>query len=211
MIRRLKRLHNFLRHLLGVTSYYRYGNVFLGKDVLIEPGVVLYTDEKSLIVVENNVLIESNCKFYATNGSRIYIKSKARILSGTEISTREAGLGGLIEIGHGASIHRDSRIDITGNVYIEDDVKTGERCFIHTHIHNYDKPGSIWDQGIRVGNVKVKKGCWIGTNVQIMPDVVIGEGSIIGAGAVVTENIDPYVIAGGIPAKKIKDRFEVHK
>lgn len=46
---------------------------------------------------------------------------------------------------------------------------------------------------------------WIGANVTILPGVTIGTCSIIGAGSVVTKNVDPYSIYLGIPAKKIRD------
>ncbi len=55
---------------------------------------------------------------------------------------------------------------------------------------------------------------WIGENVVIIDGVTIGTGSIIAAGAVVTKNVEPYSIVGGIPAKLIRFRFEkdlVHK
>ncbi len=47
---------------------------------------------------------------------------------------------------------------------------------------------------------------WIGRNAVIMPGIRIGKGSIVGAGAVVTKNVEPYTIVGGTPAKKIKKR-----
>ncbi|RYE27961.1 MAG: hypothetical protein EOP42_18185, partial [Sphingobacteriaceae bacterium] len=52
---------------------------------------------------------------------------------------------------------------------------------------------------------------WIGYNAYIRAGVTIGNGCIIGAGAVVTKDVAPYTIVGGIPAKKIKDRFEAEK
>jgi len=42
--------------------------------------------------------------------------------------------------------------------------------------------------------------------VTILPGVVIGDGSVIAAGSVVTKSLEPYTIAGGVPAKKIKER-----
>ena len=45
---------------------------------------------------------------------------------------------------------------------------------------------------------------WIGANVTILPGVTVGRCSIIGAGSVVTKNIDPYSIYAGVPAKKIR-------
>lgn len=47
---------------------------------------------------------------------------------------------------------------------------------------------------------------WIGRNVVIMPGVRIGSGSIIGAGSIVTKNVEPFSIMGGVPAKLIKKR-----
>lgn len=49
---------------------------------------------------------------------------------------------------------------------------------------------------------------WIGTNVTILKGVTIGEGSVIAAGAVVTKNVDKYSVWGGIPAKKLHNRFQ---
>lgn len=51
---------------------------------------------------------------------------------------------------------------------------------------------------------------WIGDNVVIMGGITIGDGAIVGAGAVVTRNVEPYSIVGGVPARKIKMRFDAH-
>lgn len=48
---------------------------------------------------------------------------------------------------------------------------------------------------------------WIGTGVLIKAGVKIGDGAIIGAGALVTKDVEPYAIYGGVPAKKIRMRF----
>lgn len=48
---------------------------------------------------------------------------------------------------------------------------------------------------------------WIGANVIILPGVKIGDGAIIAAGAVVTRDVEPYEIVGGVPAKNIRFRF----
>lgn len=48
---------------------------------------------------------------------------------------------------------------------------------------------------------------WIGANVILLPGVNIGDGAVIAAGAVVTKNVDPYAIVGGVPAKVIRYRF----
>ena len=48
---------------------------------------------------------------------------------------------------------------------------------------------------------------WIGDNVLIKSGIVIGNGAIIGMGSVVTKNVEPYEIVGGVPAKRIRFRF----
>lgn len=52
--------------------------------------------------------------------------------------------------------------------------------------------------------VKIGQNVWIGANVTILPGVTIGEGAIIAAGAVVNKNVEANTIAGGVPAKLIK-------
>ena len=49
---------------------------------------------------------------------------------------------------------------------------------------------------------------WIGHNAIIMPGLKIGNGAVIGAGAVVTKDVEPYTIVAGVPAKKINKRFD---
>ncbi|WP_156291273.1 CatB-related O-acetyltransferase [Oceanobacillus salinisoli] len=49
---------------------------------------------------------------------------------------------------------------------------------------------------------------WIGANVTILKGVTIGDGAIIAAGAVVNKDVEPYAIVGGVPAKRIKYRFD---
>ena len=55
---------------------------------------------------------------------------------------------------------------------------------------------------------KIGNDCWIGENVFICGGVKIGDGAVVLAGAVVTENISPYAIVGGVPAKTIKHRYD---
>lgn len=56
--------------------------------------------------------------------------------------------------------------------------------------------------------VSIGNDVWIGDNVVIMDGITIGDGAIIGAGAVVTKDVEPYSINVGIPARKIKSRFD---
>jgi len=55
----------------------------------------------------------------------------------------------------------------------------------------------------RKGKITVRNDAWIGTGVVILPDVEIGEGAVVGANSVVTKDVPPYTIVGGVPAKEI--------
>ncbi|MBO5443017.1 MAG: CatB-related O-acetyltransferase [Alphaproteobacteria bacterium] len=57
------------------------------------------------------------------------------------------------------------------------------------------------------GDTVIGDGVWIGMRAVILPGVKIGEGAVIGTGAVVTKDVEPYSIVAGNPAKEIKKRF----
>lgn len=57
------------------------------------------------------------------------------------------------------------------------------------------------------GTVIIGNDVWIGANAIIMDNITIGDGAVIAAGAIVTKDVQPYTIVGGIPAKPLKKRF----
>jgi len=56
-------------------------------------------------------------------------------------------------------------------------------------------------------DVVVGNDCWIGTGAMLLAGINVGDGAVIAAGAVVTKDVAPYTIVGGVPAKKIGQRF----
>lgn len=64
---------------------------------------------------------------------------------------------------------------------------------------------SAWDNK---GDTVIGNDVWIGYDAIIMPGVKIGDGAIIGTMAIVTKDIPPYTIVGGVPAKPIRKRFD---
>lgn len=63
-------------------------------------------------------------------------------------------------------------------------------------------------EGLSRGDIVVDDDVWIGYGATIMSGVHIGQGAVVAAGAVVTKDVPPYAIVGGVPAKVIKYRFE---
>lgn len=92
-------------------------------------------------------------------------------------------------------------------IIIEDYVLIGSGVHIYVTNHRFDNPNlPIFFQGHSESKMVIlKKGCWLGANCIILPGVVIGENSVIGAGSVITKSIPNNVVAAGNPAKVIKE------
>jgi acetyltransferase-like isoleucine patch superfamily enzyme len=76
--------------------------------------------------------------------------------------------------------------------------------------HQFNVPGSpiIFSGRPHLKETSIGRDVWIGANCIILTGVTVGDGSIIAAGSVVTKDIPAMVIAGGVPAKVIKKRFQ---
>lgn len=83
-----------------------------------------------------------------------------------------------------------------------DDVSIGPEAVILTLGHDPQSP-EFADRG---GDVIIGNRVWIGYRALILPGVEIGEGAVVGAGAVVTKNVEPFAIVAGNPARKIGER-----
>jgi len=104
-------------------------------------------------------------------------------------------------------VHDYSVLYGNGGITIEKDVHIAAHTILVAFEHDYSKLGTIaFSLDMKGLGIKIEKSVWIGANVVILDGVTIGEGSVVGAGAVVTESIPPFSIAVGVPAKVIKKR-----
>lgn len=98
-----------------------------------------------------------------------------------------------------------------GKVIIGNNFHSGVDCLMITTIHNYDNGSCIpYDDTFIVKNIKIGDNVWLGTRVIILGGVTIGEGAIVQAGSVVTEDVPDCAIVGGSPAKIFKYRNREH-
>ena len=120
-------------------------------------------------------------------------------------------IGTFVEIQKNANIGKNCKISshtfICEGVNIEDNVFVGHNVtFINDKFPRATaEDGSLQTESDwKLVKTLVKKGASIGSSSTIMCGVTIGENSIIGAGAVVTKDVEPNVVVGGVPAKVIK-------
>lgn len=107
-----------------------------------------------------------------------------------------------VEIGNNTTINRRCFLDGRGRIIIGSNVSISPEVFILTDDH---KVNSRVFEG-RTRAVCIDDFVWIGARAIILPSVHIGKGAVIAAGAVVTKNVEPYTVVGGVPATKISMR-----
>tara|TARA_Y100001949_G_scaffold133412_1_gene114927 strand:+ start:174 stop:557 length:384 start_codon:yes stop_codon:yes gene_type:complete len=99
-----------------------------------------------------------------------------------------------LELGENFDIGEFSYINANYNVNIEDFVQVGSHCSIYSNSTIDNKSGPV----------VLKKKCKIGTHSTVMPNVTVGENSIVAAYSFVNKNIPKNEVWGGIPVKRIK-------
>lgn len=127
-----------------------------------------------------------------------------------EISSTQISLGVDVWIGHrlamGArsTIGQDCYIDARGGIRVDCDVSISREAALLTATHIPDDP----DFTARLAPIHLEHHSWIGMRALVLPGVHVGEGAIVGAGAVVTSDVEPYTIVGGTPARFLRRRDE---
>ncbi len=112
-----------------------------------------------------------------------------------------------LKIGKNCSVNEWVYFQALGGITIGNGVRIAARSSILSVNHEFeDSSQLILNQGLRLEKVVIEDNVWIGINAVVLPGVKIGEGSIISAGAVVTKDVPPFSIVGGIPAKVLKNR-----
>jgi len=112
-------------------------------------------------------------------------------------------MGCNISIGENSGIGDNCFLQDIGDIIIGEDVLMGPEVMIFTANHNMKKDELIRTQESLVEKVVIEDDVWIGARSIILPGVKLCKGAVIAAGAVVTRNVEPYTIVGGVPAKKI--------
>jgi acetyltransferase-like isoleucine patch superfamily enzyme len=119
----------------------------------------------------------------------------------------ETGPQGRITLGRNCSVNPFSVIYGHGGVTIGDYVRIATHTVIISASHIFedaDRPIAL--QGLTRKGIRIGNDVWIGCGCRILDGVTIGQGSVIGAGSVVTRSIAPMTVAVGVPARPIATR-----
>lgn len=189
MINNLK----IFRVIFFILSYYKWKTLGLKVKsfIYIYQNVIIQNPKG--ITINKNVTLYSNC----------IIKS---IIGNEKIDNKKIKSEGKVILDEGCSIGEFTIINSLKKIYIGKNTLIAPNCYIGDMEHAFhDRTTPIKFQGNITSEVIIEDDVWLGCGVKVMSGVTIGEGSVIAAGAVVTKDVPPYTLWGGVPAKKIKD------
>jgi len=107
-----------------------------------------------------------------------------------------------VSIGAHSVINRGVLLDGRSGLRIGNNVSISEGTQILTLEHDPNSP----DFGWRGASVAIGDRVFLGARATILPGITVGEGAVVAAGAVVTHDVEPYTIVGGVPARLIGER-----
>lgn len=110
-----------------------------------------------------------------------------------------------LRLGHLAYLGKGCFLDLVELIQIDDEAAVSGTCILLTH--GDPGTGRFMEQTYfpRVtGPIRVGRNAWLGAGAVLLPGVQIGEYSVVGAGAVVTEDVEPFTVVAGVPARVIR-------
>ena len=128
----------------------------------------------------------------------VVLKEGARICACNDKAT--------ITIGKNTTVGYHAFMFASEKIVIGDDCMIGPFSYIVDSDHGKKRQQTMNRQPNETAAIIINNDVWIGTGVKILKGVTIGEGAVVAAGAVVKDDVPPYKIVGGIPAKVISER-----
>jgi putative colanic acid biosynthesis acetyltransferase WcaF len=134
---------------------------------------------------------------YRAFGVRLEERGSGVIMLGTEVYAPAR-----LELGRGTIVGRHCLLDARGGIRIGRDVNVSSYTRFMTAKHVIDDPwfDAEFDPAI------VEDRVWIAMGATVLGGVTIGEGAVVAAGSVVTRDVDPFMVVGGVPARPIRER-----
>lgn len=152
------------------------------------------------LTIDFKTKIENNCSIVCIKGGKLTILN-SHISAGTQIIADE---NSILEIHH-SFIGRNCVITSKREIIINNDCLIAEMVVIRDQDHITDIfAENTTRESFNVAPIEIKENVWIASKATVLKGVTIGKYSVVAASAVVTKEIPPYEIWGGIPAEFIK-------
>jgi acetyltransferase-like isoleucine patch superfamily enzyme len=181
--------HAFMQGLRWTLSYFFYEPLFRGRCVSV--GKRFRVSRMPFVVGHASIVIGDNVNFFG----------KVDVFSGRQLDEPRLVLGNRVDIGHNVVFL------VNKEIVIEDDVNVASGVrFMDSDAHPRDTMARIADLPAppdEIKSVRIGRYAWVGQNSFIMKGVTIGEGAIIGVNSVVVNDIPPYSVAMGNPARVV--------
>lgn len=159
--------------------------------------------DKRRLIIGQNSYIDPSAILNNSRGGIIEIGDNCNVFENVIIAT----YGGDIRIGDHTSVNPFCVIYGHGGLTIGKEVRIATHTVIIPSNHRFDElEVPIRLQGLKNLGIIIENNVWIGAGVRILDGVIVGENSIIAAGAVVTKSIERNSIVAGVPAKLIRKR-----
>lgn len=164
----------------------RFANhITLGRGVYLDQGAYLHACPNGIHIGENTIVM---------HGAVLHVYNFRGM--------KQSG----IRIGRDSLIGEYSVIRGQGGVTIGDRVYTSPFTQLLAVNHVFTDPNrSFVHQGITAEGIVIEDDVWLGAGAIITDGVRVGKGAVVAAGAVVTKDVPPHTVVGGIPARPIKD------
>ncbi len=112
-----------------------------------------------------------------------------------------------VYLGYNVFINRGAYFTAPEKIVIGDNALIGPYTIFNSGEHIYSDPNKlIRDQGHKLAPIQIEDDVWIGAHSIILPGVTIGKGAVVGANSIVRQNVDPYSVVAGSPARFIRIR-----
>lgn len=201
------------------------GRLVLGESSVIHRDVTIACGSDSEVHFEPMCVIEEGAVLRTGDGSKVLFATRCRIGTRSILQTnsewsvgegsaiasycaifaREGGPAGKLTVGRHSYVGDNTLIDVSGDLVIGSDVAIGPYSIIYTHDHQYAHEGDVaWKGGLKRECVEIGDGAWIGARSIVLPGVRIGERAVVAAGSVVTQDVMPGCVVGGVPAKPLQ-------
>jgi acetyltransferase-like isoleucine patch superfamily enzyme len=183
-----------------IRGFLKTGNkVFIGSNTKIQ--------NSRNIVFGKSVTIDKHCVIDGFSSEKILIGDCVKIGAFSTLSSTShlSKYGKGLRMGNNSAVGQFTEFGAAGGIEIGNDVIMGSYISFHSENHNFsDTSKLIREQGVTSKGIKLGNNIWVGAKVTFLDGCVVGNNSVVAAGAVVNGTYPDNSIIGGVPAKVLK-------